>query len=170
MISIPYLVCRGARCHFVSRPHSSRTYGACRARVTGSTHASQSGRSTGRTYAACSAPEKRTFAVPAGDRNPANDQSGDVVDGWRALGIKPNERLTLSMLMRAPGSGLQEFNIRDRGDRRVVELCAYWHPAGFWGLLYWYAHLPLYSPLVNGAVAAVARRAEAFDDERAAAA
>ncbi len=53
------------------------------------------------------------------------------------------------------------------GDRRVVELCAYWHPAGLWGLLYWYAHLPLYSPLVNSAVAEVARRAEALDDKRA---
>jgi hypothetical protein len=34
--------------------------------------------------------------------------------------------------------------------------------------LYWYAHLPLYSPLVNGAVAEIARRAESLDDERAA--
>lgn len=51
-----------------------------------------------------------------------------------------------------------------------MELCAYWHPAGFWGLLYWYAHLPLYSPLVQGAVAEVARRAEALDDAWAAAA
>jgi hypothetical protein len=88
---------------------------------------------------------------------------GDVVDGWRVLGMRAKERLTLSMLMRAPGSGLQEFNIRERGDRRVIELCAYWHPAGLWGLLYWYAHLPLYSPLVNSAVAEIARRAEALD-------
>jgi hypothetical protein len=36
--------------------------------------------------------------------------------------------------------------------------------------LYWYAHLPLYSPLVQGAVAEVARRAEALDDAWAAAA
>jgi uncharacterized protein YbjT (DUF2867 family) len=99
-----------------------------------------------------------------GRRDPDTLRMGDVVDGWRVLGLEPNERLTLSMLMRAPGSGLQEFNIRERGDRRVVELCSYWHPAGFWGLLYWYAHLPLYSPLVNGAVAEIARRAEALDD------
>jgi len=45
-----------------------------------------------RPLAACRAPEKRTFAVPVVDRSPANDQSGDVVDGWRVLGIKPNER------------------------------------------------------------------------------
>jgi uncharacterized protein YbjT (DUF2867 family) len=97
-----------------------------------------------------------------GRRDPETLRMGDVVDGWRVLGLKPNERLTLSMLMRAPGSGLQEFNIRERDGKRVVELCSYWHPAGFWGLLYWYGHLPLYSPLVNGAVAEIARRAEAL--------
>jgi hypothetical protein len=97
-------------------------------------------------------------------RDPDALRVGDVVDGWRVLGLQPNERLTLSMLMRAPGSGLQEFIIRESGgDRRVIEMCAYWHPAGFWGLLYWFAHLPLYAPLVNGAVAEIARRAEALD-------
>jgi uncharacterized protein YbjT (DUF2867 family) len=99
-----------------------------------------------------------------GRRDPDTLRMGDIVDGWRVLGIKPNERLTLSMLMRAPGSGLQEFNIRERGNRRVVDLTAYWHPAGIWGLLYWYAHLPLYGPLVKSAVAEIARRAEALED------
>jgi hypothetical protein len=42
---------------------------------------------------------------------------------------------------------------------RVVELCACWRPAGFRGL-YRYAHLPLYSPLVQSAAAEVARRDE----------
>jgi len=72
--------------------------------------------------------------------------------------MKPNERLTLSMPMRAPGSGLQQFNIRGRVGRRVVELCTYWHPAGIWRLLYWYAHQPLYGPLVQGAVAGLHAR------------
>jgi len=40
-----------------------------------------------------------------------------VVDGWRVLGMKPNDRLTLSMRMRAPGSGLQEASIRERCNR-----------------------------------------------------
>jgi hypothetical protein len=71
-----------------------------------------------------------------------------------------------TLLMRAPGSGIQEFVIRERGNRRVVELCACWHPADLWGLLYWYAHLPLYGPLVHSAVAEIARRAEALDEQR----
>lgn len=103
-----------------------------------------------------------------GRRDPDTLRMGDVVDGWRVLGLQHDERLTLSMLMRAPGSGLQEFNIRERDGRRVLELCAYWHPAGIWGLLYWYAHLPLYGPMIRAAIAEVARRAEALDDARTA--
>lgn len=104
-----------------------------------------------------------------GRRDNETLRMGDIVDGWRVLGVAPGERLTLSMLMRAPGSGLQEFTIRgDDKDKRVIELCAYWHPAGVWGLAYWYAHLPLYGPLVNGAVREIARRAEQLDAERGA--
>lgn len=99
-----------------------------------------------------------------GRRDPESVRIGDVVDGWRVLGMESNERITYSMLMRAPGSGLQEFSIRERDGKRVVELCAYWHPAGFWGLLYWYAHLPFYGPLVGSAVREIARRAEALED------
>ncbi|MEJ2514565.1 MAG: DUF2867 domain-containing protein [Gammaproteobacteria bacterium] len=99
-----------------------------------------------------------------GRRDSEAVRMGDVVDGWRVLGMEPDKRITYSMLMRAPGSGLQEFTIRDRNGGRVVELCAYWHPAGFWGLVYWYAHLPLYGPLVRSAVKEIARRAEALGD------
>ena len=99
-----------------------------------------------------------SFRAPR--RYPETVRVGDMVDGWRVLGIKPGERLTFLMEMRAPGSGVQEFSIRDEGDERVVSLCAYWHPAGVWGLIYWYLHLPLYGPLVRGALREITRRAE----------
>ncbi len=98
-----------------------------------------------------------------GRRDSDTVRMGDIVDGWRVLGLEPNKRITYAMLMRAPGSGLQEFTVRERDGKRSVELCAYWHPAGFWGLLYWYAHLPFYGPLVNSAVREIARRAEALE-------
>ena len=66
--------------------------------------------------------------------------------------------------MRAPGSGPHEFTIRERNGKRVVEVCAYWHPAGVWGLLYWYAHLPFYGPPVCSAERKIVRRAEAPED------
>lgn len=98
-----------------------------------------------------------------GRRDPDSVRMGDVVDGWRVMGVEPNERITYSMLMRAPGSGLQEFGIRERDGKRVVSACAYWHPAGIWGLLYWYGHLPFYGPLVGSAVREIVRRAEALE-------
>ena len=96
-------------------------------------------------------------------RDPDSLRMGDIVDGWRVLGLEPDERLTLMMEMRAPGSGVQEFTIREQDGHCVIRMCAYWHPAGFLGLLYWYLHLPLYGPLVRGALKEIARRAEALD-------
>jgi hypothetical protein len=37
---------------------------------------------------------------------------------------------------------------------------AYWHPAGVWGLLYWYSTLPVHRLLFRGSVAEIASRAE----------
>jgi hypothetical protein len=99
-------------------------------------------------------------------RDPDKLRMGDIVDGWRVLGLDPDQRLTLLMEMRAPGSGIQEFTIKEQDGQRVVHLNVYWHPAGFWGLLYWYLHLPLYGPLVRGAVKEIARRAERLDKDR----
>ena len=84
---------------------------------------------------------------------------GDVVDAWRVVGLQPCKRLTLLMEMKAPGSGVLEFSIEDTGDARRVIVTAYWHPAGVWGLLYWYCTLPFHSFLFGGTVREIARRA-----------
>jgi hypothetical protein len=39
---------------------------------------------------------------------------------------------------------------------------AHWHPAGVWGLLYWYALLPAHVFLFKGTTRNIARRAEQF--------
>ncbi len=94
-------------------------------------------------------------------RHPTELRVGDVVDAWRVIALEPERRLTLLMEMRAPGSGVLEFEILDRGERRAVRATAYWHPAGPLGLLYWFALLPLHRVLFRGLTAAIARRAEA---------
>jgi uncharacterized protein YbjT (DUF2867 family) len=96
-------------------------------------------------------------------RDPDTLRMGDIVDGWRVLGMEPDKRLTLMMEMRAPGSGVQEYTVQEKGGQRVVRMCAYWHPAGFWGLLYWYLHLPLYGPMIRGALKEITRRAEVLE-------
>lgn len=82
---------------------------------------------------------------------------GDVIDSWRVIGLEPEVRLTLLMEMKAPGAGVLEFNISDLGDERRVSVHAYWHPAGIWGLLYWYLTLPVHAFIFRGTAQAIAR-------------
>lgn len=92
-------------------------------------------------------------------RHPQELRVGDVIDAWRVVGMEPSRRLTLLMEMKAPGSGVLEFSIEDEGEARQVVVSAYWHPAGVWGLLYWYSTLPFHAFLFRGTVREIARRA-----------
>jgi uncharacterized protein YbjT (DUF2867 family) len=85
---------------------------------------------------------------------------GDVVDSWRVIALKPNARLTLLMEMKAPGAGVLEFSISDLGEKRCITVQAYWHPAGVWGLLYWYLTLPFHMFIFSGTAHAIARNSE----------
>jgi hypothetical protein len=80
---------------------------------------------------------------------------GDVVDAWRVIAVEPGERLTLLMEMKGPGAGVLEFIIVDEGDKRRIFMRAYWHPAGVWGLLYWYSLLPVHAFLFKGSTRAI---------------
>ena len=77
-------------------------------------------------------------------RDPAHLRVGDVVDAWRVIAVDSETRLTLLMEMKSPGAGVLEFTIVDEGAHRRISMHAYWHPAGVWGLLYWYALLPVH--------------------------
>jgi uncharacterized protein YbjT (DUF2867 family) len=85
---------------------------------------------------------------------------GDVVDSWRVIALEPEQRLTLLMEMKAPGAGVLEFTILDQGDKRCISVRAYWHPAGLWGLLYWYLTLPVHVFIFSGTARAIARDSE----------
>jgi uncharacterized protein YbjT (DUF2867 family) len=96
-------------------------------------------------------------------RHPRELRVGDVIDAWRVIDVQPYSSLTLLMEMRAPGAGVLEFSIDDKSDGRRIEMTAYWHPAGVWGLLYWYALLPFHGYLFSGTAAEIVRRAEAHE-------
>ncbi|MDH3532603.1 MAG: SDR family oxidoreductase [Gammaproteobacteria bacterium] len=93
-------------------------------------------------------------------RHPRELRIGDVVDSWRVIAIEPGKSLTLLMEMKAVGSGVLEFAVADADDKRAISADAYWHPAGVWGLLYWYTLLPFHGYLFRGTTRAIARRAE----------
>jgi hypothetical protein len=81
------------------------------------------------------------------------------VDVWRVIALDPGRKLTLLMEMKAPGAGVLEFGVADDGDDRHVSMHAYFHPAGVWGLLYWYALMPFHAWLFSGTVREITRRA-----------
>ncbi len=85
---------------------------------------------------------------------------GDVLDAWRVIGYDPPHKLTLLMEMKAPGGGVLEFEIQSEGGRRRVTATAYFHPAGVWGLLYWYPLIPAHLWIFKGMTREVCRRAE----------
>lgn len=97
-------------------------------------------------------------------RHPTDLRVGDRIDSWKVLGLEPERRLSLAFGMRAPGAGLLEFELQPRaqGGTRVT-VTAYWHPAGVWGLLYWYAFEPVHKFLFSGTAEAICRHAEQRD-------
>jgi uncharacterized protein YbjT (DUF2867 family) len=96
-----------------------------------------------------------------GRRHPRDLRVGDVIDSWRVIALEPEKRLTLLMEMKAPGAGVLEFLVDDLGEERRVTVRAYWHPAGVWGLLYWFLTLPIHAPLFRKMAEAITTRASA---------
>jgi hypothetical protein len=94
---------------------------------------------------------------------------GDQIDSWTVQALEPGRRLTLQFGMRAPGSGVLEFEIAPKPDGRTrLSITAYWHPHGAWGLSYWYAMAPAHLIIFRGMAEAIARRAEGVDRRDAA--
>jgi uncharacterized protein YbjT (DUF2867 family) len=97
---------------------------------------------------------------------------GERVDSWEILQVKPEESVLLGFRMKGPGSGNLEFRLEQMrsGDTRI-NMYAYWHPAGFWGQLYWYAMMRPHSFLFRGmlkriSVLAVRRHLNSSPDSR----
>jgi Protein of unknown function (DUF2867) len=89
---------------------------------------------------------------------------GDRIDYWTVLAVEPGRRLTLHFGMRAPGSGVLEFEVEPRpGGGSRLGITAYWHPQGVWGLLYWYAMVPAHLLLFRRMSAAMLRCAASSD-------
>jgi len=93
-------------------------------------------------------PQRETLAI------------GDLVDGWKVITIKPLRQLALLFGMKAPGLGRLVFTIKDHGDHRTLDVRAWWHPAGFSGLLYWFAMMPAHLFIFRGMARRIARLAE----------
>ena len=96
-----------------------------------------------------------------GRRDPVELRVGDAIDYWTVLALEPERRLTLHFGLKAPGSGILEFELERRSDGgTLLTETAYWHPRGVWGLLYWYAMVPAHLFLFRRMTRAMVERAE----------
>ena len=94
-------------------------------------------------------------------RSPAGPdlKIGDHIDSWKVIRCEKNHFLSLLFGMKAPGLGRLECTITDHGNYRELDVRAWWHPAGFRGLLYWFAMMPAHLFIFRGMVKAIERKA-----------
>jgi len=106
-------------------------------------------------------------ALKRGRRDPDYLRVGDKVDSWDVVVVERERRLSLAFGMKAPGAGLLDFEIEPRGDGgSEITVTAHWHPAGVFGLLYWYALEPVHRVIFKGMARELCRRAEALEAGR----
>jgi uncharacterized protein YbjT (DUF2867 family) len=91
-----------------------------------------------------------------GRRHPTQVRPGDTIDWWRVVAVEPGRRLTLMAEMRVPGSAVLELETEPAEGGSTITATAYFHPAGFWGLLYWFALLPVHQRIFRALSAGLA--------------
>lgn len=96
-----------------------------------------------------------------GRRDPDNLRVGDHVDSWTVVDVEPCRRLTLMMGMKALGVGVLEFDLEpQKNGGTELTATAYWHPAGFGGLVYWYSLFPAHLFIFDRMTGNICRLAE----------
>lgn len=99
-----------------------------------------------------------------GRRDPQQVRVGDRIDSWEVVGVEPERRLTLAFGMKAPGAGVMEFIIEPIATKQTnIQVNAYWHPAGVWGIAYWILISPFHSLIFHSLPTAIAERAEELE-------
>ena len=99
-------------------------------------------------------------------REPAGEslQIGDYIDSWKVIRCESPTFLSLLFGMKGPGLGRLEFSISEEKDNhRRLKIKAWWHPAGFRGLLYWFAMMPAHLFIFRGMAKAMVKHATEKD-------
>ena len=97
-----------------------------------------------------------------GRRDPDAPAVGDTLDFWRVEAYERGRRLRLSAEMKLPGRAWLEFEVEPAaGGGAIVHQTAVFEPIGLFGLLYWYALMPVHAVIFGGMLRAIGRRAVA---------
>lgn len=85
---------------------------------------------------------------------------GDTVDSWKVIIVEAEKELALLFGMKAPGLGRLTFTLRDEGDKRSLDVRAFWHPHGSAGLFYWLVMIPAHLFIFRGMARRICSLAE----------
>ena len=96
-----------------------------------------------------------------GRNDPERLGYGDALDFWRVNQIAQDRHLALRAEMKLPGAALLEFNLEPmaEGRTRLIQTARF-QPRGLFGLLYWFAVLPLHGIVFSGMLAGIRDTAE----------
>jgi uncharacterized protein YbjT (DUF2867 family) len=94
-----------------------------------------------------------------GRRHPDELRVGDALDFWRVDAYEPPSVLRLRAEMRLPGQAWLEWRVVEQPGGSVLEQRALFHPRGLWGLVYWYALLPIHRRIFDRLARSLAGRA-----------
>ena len=94
-----------------------------------------------------------------GRRDPDRLAVGDALDFWRVEVYEAGRRLRLAAEMKVPGRAWLEFEVVPTATGAVIHQTAVFEPIGLFGLLYWYALIPVHAVIFAGMLRAIARHA-----------
>jgi uncharacterized protein YbjT (DUF2867 family) len=85
-----------------------------------------------------------------GRRDPLDLRVGDTVDFWRVERFEPGRLLRLAAEMKIPGRLWLQFEVDPAQSDSIVRQTTVFDPAGWVGLLYWYALFPVHRRVFGG--------------------
>jgi uncharacterized protein YbjT (DUF2867 family) len=102
-----------------------------------------------------------------GRRHPETVEFGEALDFWRVVGIDRDRSLSLRAEMKLPGEAQLDFTIEAidahaQPPLHRLVMTARFRPRGLFGLLYWYAVVPLHELVFGGMLRGIQKTAEAL--------
>ena len=87
-----------------------------------------------------------------GRRNAERVEFGEALDFWRVVGIDHDQSLSLRAEMKLPGEATLNFELEPEADfgKTNLTMVARFRPNGLFGIIYWYAVLPLHHIVFGG--------------------
>ena len=99
-----------------------------------------------------------------GRRDSERVEFGEALDFWRVVGIERDRSLSLRAEMKLPGEAMLNFELEadEHLESTKLTMTARYRPRGVFGILYWYAVVPLHNLVFGGMLKGISNTAEAM--------